>query len=166
MTAVDAGARPALRELLRRHLDGFPGGCVIVTHDPSDIRRIADRVAVLENGTVAQIGTPDEILSRPDCAYARALARVAVPGEAEAVACWRGMLCRGLRCCRDHLWVDKGAIQTPGFKFGHISETIFLKWKKSNRIMRSPSTWTRPGATPIDRHAFGPPHLKKGNYSA
>jgi len=74
MTAVDAGARPALRELLRRHLDGFRGGCVIVTHDPSDIRRIADRVAVLENGTIAQVGTPDEILSRPDCAYARALA--------------------------------------------------------------------------------------------
>ena len=43
--------------------------------------------------------------------YAWALARVAVPGEAEAVACGRGMLCRR-RCCRDHLRVDKGAIQT------------------------------------------------------
>lgn len=74
LTAVDAGARPPLRDVLRSHLDDFAGGCVIVSHDPADVASIADRVIVIEDGAIAQSGTPAEILDAPKCGYARALA--------------------------------------------------------------------------------------------
>lgn len=75
LTAVDAGARPPLRDLLRRHLAELDGACVIVSHDPADIRAIAHRVLVIENGRIVQSGTTDEVLGNPTCDYARALAR-------------------------------------------------------------------------------------------
>lgn len=75
LTAVDAGARLPLRELLRRHLDELDGACVIVSHDPADIRAIAHRVLVIEDGRIVQSGTADEVLGHPTCDYARALAR-------------------------------------------------------------------------------------------
>ena len=38
---------------------------VLVTHDVEEAFRLADRVAVLNDGTVAQIGTPNEIRTAP-----------------------------------------------------------------------------------------------------
>lgn len=74
LTAVDAGARPSLRELLRGHLRDFEGACVIVSHDPADIRAVADRVLVIEDGMIVQSGATEDVLANPTSGYARALA--------------------------------------------------------------------------------------------
>jgi len=43
---------------------------VIVTHDPDEALRIADRIALLDRGRLVQIGTPEELYSRPTTLFA------------------------------------------------------------------------------------------------
>lgn len=65
LSATDATVRVELRAELRRHLDAFAGPRIVVTHDAVDAFAFANRVAVLEDGRIVQIGTVAEICSRP-----------------------------------------------------------------------------------------------------
>jgi len=56
----------------------------VIAHRLSTVRR-ADKIVVLERGQVAEIGTHDELLARPDGVYAKLYARQAF-GESEASA--------------------------------------------------------------------------------
>ena len=69
LSALDARTRPAVRADLRRHLDTFPGARLLVTHDPVEALVLADRIVVVEDGRVVQVGAPDEIRRRPRTAY-------------------------------------------------------------------------------------------------
>ena len=44
---------------------------LLVTHDVREAFRLADRVAILEGGKLRQIGTPEEIRSRPADSFVR-----------------------------------------------------------------------------------------------
>ena len=61
LAALDATTRNEVRRDLRRHLATFPGVRLLITHDPVDAAVLADHVIVLDNGRVAQTGTPAEI---------------------------------------------------------------------------------------------------------
>jgi molybdate transport system ATP-binding protein len=65
LSAIDVGARAALRRDLRAHLAGAEGIRVLVTHDPLDAMAMADRLVVLEDGRVTQEGTLQEVTARP-----------------------------------------------------------------------------------------------------
>ncbi|MEY2444295.1 MAG: molybdate transport system ATP-binding protein [Ilumatobacteraceae bacterium] len=69
LAALDAATRVEVRRELRRHLAGFKGSAVLVTHDPVDAYTLADRVVIIENGHVVQDGTFVEIASHPRSAY-------------------------------------------------------------------------------------------------
>ncbi|MCU1350880.1 MAG: transporter ATP-binding protein [Acidimicrobiales bacterium] len=69
LTALDAGARPAVRRDLRRLLAGFAGVPLIVTHDPLEALTMAQHLVVLEGGRISQEGTPAEIAARPRSSY-------------------------------------------------------------------------------------------------
>jgi molybdate transport system ATP-binding protein len=69
LSALDVTARGAVRRELRRHLREFTGSCVIVTHDPLDAAVIADRLLILEGGSVVQGGTVAEVTAQPRSAY-------------------------------------------------------------------------------------------------
>jgi molybdate transport system ATP-binding protein len=69
LAALDAAAIVAVRRELRRHLSDFDGSAVLVTHDPVDAFTLADRVVILEHGTVVQDGTFVEIAAHPRSAY-------------------------------------------------------------------------------------------------
>ena len=58
---------------------------LIVTHDPDEALRVADRIALLERGRLVQLGTPEELYRAPrTLAAARFFSDVAaVPGTAE-----------------------------------------------------------------------------------
>jgi len=69
LSALDAGTRISVRRDLRRHLDHFTGATVLVTHDALDALALADRVIILEAGTVTQAGTIAEVTTRPRTGY-------------------------------------------------------------------------------------------------
>ena len=71
--SVDAAAKPALRALLRATLESFSGPKVLVTHDPIEATTLADRLVLLEDGRVTQVGTPEQVRDRPATRYAAEL---------------------------------------------------------------------------------------------
>jgi molybdate transport system ATP-binding protein len=65
LAALDVGVAMGLRMELGRHLATFGGVSVMVTHDPLDTLTVANRVLVLDEGRVAQVGTPAEVARAP-----------------------------------------------------------------------------------------------------
>jgi molybdate transport system ATP-binding protein len=62
---LDVGVAAALRIELARHLADFPGVTLLVTHDALDALTLADRVVVVDEGRVAQVGTPQQVAAEP-----------------------------------------------------------------------------------------------------
>ncbi|NEW40424.1 ABC transporter ATP-binding protein [Nocardia cyriacigeorgica] len=69
LAALDASTRVQVRAELAHHLADFPGHTVLVTHDPFDAMVLADRLVIIENGTVVQQGAPSEVARRPRTDY-------------------------------------------------------------------------------------------------
>ena len=69
LAALDASTRAEVRRDLKRHLASFEGIRLLVTHDPLEAIALADRLVVLESGTVTQSGTPAEVTARPRSQY-------------------------------------------------------------------------------------------------
>ena len=93
---LDAGLRARVREEVREILDERGVTSVFVTHDQEEALSVADLVAVVNEGTVEQLGTPEEVYSRPTTRWvAGFLGEIEVlPGEASdgSIACELGQL--------------------------------------------------------------------------
>ncbi|MDX9707158.1 MAG: sulfate ABC transporter ATP-binding protein [Azospira sp.] len=63
--ALDTKVRKELRRWLRRLHDEMHISSVFVTHDQEEALEVADRVVVMNHGRIEQIGSPDEVYSRP-----------------------------------------------------------------------------------------------------
>ncbi len=63
--ALDAKVRMELRQWLRRLHDEIHVTSVFVTHDQDEALELADRVVVMNQGRIEQIGTPDEVFHSP-----------------------------------------------------------------------------------------------------
>ncbi len=64
-SALDATLRGAVREQVRRALAETGTTAILVTHDQTEALSIADRLIVLNDGRVRQIGAPEEVYQRP-----------------------------------------------------------------------------------------------------
>ena len=63
--ALDAKVRKELRRWLRRLHDDIHITSVFVTHDQDEALEVADRVVVMNEGRIEQVGTPEEVYDRP-----------------------------------------------------------------------------------------------------
>jgi sulfate transport system ATP-binding protein len=63
--ALDAKVRKELRRWLRQLHDEIHITTLFVTHDQEEALEVADRVAILRDGRIEQIGTPEEIYDHP-----------------------------------------------------------------------------------------------------
>ena len=68
LAALDQLLRERLLVELRQLFDTLGVTVVAVTHDPTEAGTLGQRVAVLLDGRVAQVGDPGEVLSRPTSA--------------------------------------------------------------------------------------------------
>ena len=69
---IDPALRLELRQLVKAVHRRLGATTVFVTHDLSEAFFLADRIAVLEEGNVVQIGTPDELWKNPQAALLQA----------------------------------------------------------------------------------------------
>jgi iron(III) transport system ATP-binding protein len=65
LSNLDASLREEMRFEIRRLHETFGITTLYVTHDQGEAMVISDRVAVLDQGRVAQIGTAEELFERP-----------------------------------------------------------------------------------------------------
>lgn len=65
LSNLDAQLRTEMRREIRRIVKENGLTAVYVTHDQEEALAMADRLAILEKGVVAQVGTPEEIYRRP-----------------------------------------------------------------------------------------------------
>jgi ABC-type sugar transport system ATPase subunit len=62
---LDARLRVSAREFVKSFQRRLRITTILVTHDQHDGYALADRIMIVNNGVVQQIGTADEILNRP-----------------------------------------------------------------------------------------------------
>ena len=67
--ALDAQVRKELRRWLREIHDRTGHTTVFVTHDQEEALELADRVVVMSQGTIEQVGTPDDVYDRPESPF-------------------------------------------------------------------------------------------------
>jgi thiamine transport system ATP-binding protein len=65
MSALDARLRERLRREVRRIQGDLDVTTLYVTHDQAEALAVSDRVAVMNQGRVEQVGTPEEIYREP-----------------------------------------------------------------------------------------------------
>ncbi len=69
LSNIDARTRYTSRQELKRLQKELNHTFVYVTHDQAEAANIADRVAVLHNGVIEQIGTYEEIYNKPETTW-------------------------------------------------------------------------------------------------
>ena len=67
--ALDAKVRKELRDWLRRLHDEVHVTTIFVTHDQAEALDVADRIAVLNQGRIEQLGTPTQVYDAPANAF-------------------------------------------------------------------------------------------------
>ena len=65
LSALDGNVRTQLRQLLRSLHPGSPTTFLHVTHDVDEALYLADRVGIMLNGRIQQVGKPERVFQRP-----------------------------------------------------------------------------------------------------
>lgn len=79
---IDLTVRDAVAQLIRDLREQHTFSAIIISHDLPVLRRTADRIAVLDKGELAAIGTIDEVFDDPRHPYVMALAGALDAGHA------------------------------------------------------------------------------------
>jgi ABC-type sulfate/molybdate transport systems ATPase subunit len=86
LSALDSHTRLTVRRELRDALADAGLPTLLVTHDFREAAALAQRIAVLDEGRILQVGTADELLAAPaDATVAMLAGAVVVPGPAAGV---------------------------------------------------------------------------------
>ncbi|MGI8875539.1 MAG: ABC transporter ATP-binding protein [Egibacteraceae bacterium] len=65
LAALDVDTRSTVRRELRDHLADFAGPVLVVTHEPLEALALADRLVVVEDGQVTQVGDAAAVARHP-----------------------------------------------------------------------------------------------------
>ena len=84
LSALDAKVRVQLRDEIRRIQTELGITTVFVTHDQEEALAVADRVAVMNQGRIEQIGSPRELYATPATAFVADFVGLSnrIPGDA------------------------------------------------------------------------------------
>jgi sulfate transport system ATP-binding protein len=90
--ALDAQVRRELRKWLREIHDRTGHTTIFVTHDQEEALELADRLVVMSQGKIEQVGAPDEVYDRPNSPFVFGFIgeSSALPVEVENHELWLG----------------------------------------------------------------------------
>ncbi len=89
-TALDATVQAEILALLSELKAEVGCSVIFITHDMGVVSQIADRVLVMRDGRAIETGARDDVLSRPQAAYTRALIAASaptVPSRGDVISC-------------------------------------------------------------------------------
>lgn len=138
--ALDPPTREGLLADLERTLRETRTTTVFATHDRNEARRLADRVVVLHEGRVRQVGSVDEVMRRPADPFVAAFVGVEniLPGRLQRRAPDGGLV--GDFCGREVFLAGNGSGVSAG-------EKAYLCIRPEDVILAAPGT-TPTGDTP------------------
>jgi peptide/nickel transport system ATP-binding protein len=73
VSALDMTVQKQILLLIRSLQERYGFACLFVSHDLGAVEQVADRVAVMENGRIVEVGDRDDIFDRPQHEYTRRL---------------------------------------------------------------------------------------------
>lgn len=65
LSRLDVELRHSMRGQIKEVLSGLSKATVIVTHDQLEALTMADRIAIMRDGLIEQVGTPHEVFAKP-----------------------------------------------------------------------------------------------------
>ena len=66
LSALDGVIKESIKDKIRQIAREFKLTTIIVTHDPEEALTLSDKVLIVNNGTISQFGSPDDIIQTPD----------------------------------------------------------------------------------------------------
>jgi iron(III) transport system ATP-binding protein len=146
LSNLDAQLREQMRSELVRLQRNTGVTTIYVTHDQSEALAISDRIAVMNEGRIVQIGTPEEIYDRPDSSFvANFIGRsnflrgdLAVAAAGRAIACVATEI-GDLRC-----WFKQLTQPQQGISIvvrPSISSSPTRRGRRSCRASTAPLAW-------------------------
>jgi multiple sugar transport system ATP-binding protein len=66
LSRLDVELRHSMRRQIKEVLSNLSKATVIVTHDQLEALTMADRIAIMKDGLIEQIGTPHDVFAKPD----------------------------------------------------------------------------------------------------
>jgi len=88
---LDVHVRRRFREDLRRIVSTLSATVIIITHEHNEALALAQRVAVINEGTIVQIGTPAEVFTSPQNAFVADFTGAETIWRGEIVGCGQGV---------------------------------------------------------------------------
>ena len=85
-TALDVTVQAQILDAARRILQRLGMAMLFITHDLGIVRRIADRVCVMNEGKIVEQGPTEEVFAAPQHPYTRHLLAAEPKGDAAAAA--------------------------------------------------------------------------------
>ncbi len=108
LSNLDAKLRLEMRAEIRRIHALLGCGTIYVTHDQDEALSLADRIVVMREGAVRQLGTPEELYARP-----------AHPDVAEFMG-YRNLIRTTARREGDQAWVSIAGVEIAGTPVGDV----------------------------------------------
>ncbi|CAB3800888.1 ABC transporter ATP-binding protein [Pararobbsia alpina] len=132
-TALDVTVQAQLLDLLRKLRDEFGCSVMLITHDLAVAAQIADRIAVLYAGRIAELGPVGEVLHRPTHPYTVGLLRSRLSLETprglplQTLQPETASITERMRGCAYHsrcpLAVERCAVEQPPFEAAETSSS-------------------------------------------
>lgn len=70
-SALDPISRESLQEDMIKFRENINKTIVFVTHDMNEAMKLADRICLMRNGKIVQLGTPEELINNPENDFVR-----------------------------------------------------------------------------------------------
>jgi len=135
LSNLDAQLRLDMRTEIRRICKEFEFTAVYVTHDQKEALSIADRIAILENGRISQVGTPEDIYVRP---LTRSVASFI--GETNFLSGFMEYTYRDVACVNTNNGDIEGRISSPNFRPERGQQVILSIRPEAIKLDTDPSS--------------------------